>query len=1177
MYRSFTYCFTIICICFFSIQAFSQQSRSNYNLLWKISGNGLKKPSYLFGTMHLKDKRVFDFSDSVLVKLDECPAFAMEILPDSIIRALFTRFLSTDTTDKLRQMLTSEEYELLDKRLQDEAGLSIGKLKSKQPWLINMILDKTVVVPRKGDKTTFLDAYLYRLARQQDKKLIGLEKLQDQTSPFDDYASLKEQVKTMRTKLDKSYEAKFLENMIKMYHSGDVDKLYATIYPNSTFDQRRYKVLTVRNIAMVERLTAHIREQATFTAVGAAHLPGDDGMIKLLQKKGFTLTPVKATFTGMAASYKEKAVQEKWHTFTSAENAYAVDMPAEPFPYDIDSDKASKIMTMYMLPDLASGMVYYSAAITIPTQVKPSQQDELFRKMIDGMAQNKNSKLLKESKITFDTYPGREVEFFDGKEAAYMRCRIILRRNNVYMQMISGAREQLHNQEAVRFFNSFRLQDFAKSNWKEFTDPLAAFKINTPVSLTKQSREQDMENMEGIKSFQTIFSGTDQQKGIGYLSIVNDFSASYVILDDSLYLDGVMNLAAERGQGKLIEKRDINLQAFPGKAFTIQSPNLMYYCRTYLRGSRLYYLIVTTPPNEESLKSEAETFLNSFSFTSFKSPLWQAYTSDKRFAIKFPGEVINTTDTTHFMGNGFISSHYVSKDPHSSLSYFMSRSKYSDYYEAGNETEYFKQLVEASIEENDSLLSETPLTIDGAPAKELIIQKKGNHTVKRTKLILSGSNLYELMIYVPASSVFSAEVNHFFDGFTIDKAHVSGNIFSKKADKLFADLQSQNPDLHQEASDAISDFKFVQKDLSALYTALNKSYPDDTLQYGSTKLLLLNALSEISDATTLPFIKTFYNRLAESQSQLQIAALRVLTNMNAEESLTLFTDLILNKTPKIERNVPLFYNLGDSLAPSKVMFPRIMALYKYPAFTSSLYRFANSLCDSSLIKPQNILSFREPMVADGKTRFSKHMQASNEEDSYYSDAYTLEMLARLLGNFPEDPASQQLLTQMTTSPYDDLALEAAMALLKQNKPVSKKRLAEIAANKSLCLSLYDRLASLKRLDLFPSKYLNQEYFAQNSLISYLVYEDEGGEPDKVVLLESRETEIDGTKGRLYIYKFRYKPEPDEKESWYIGMSGLQPLNKKQVSTSGNYTYTRWELLEEKSINEHVEAILGSFE
>jgi uncharacterized protein YbaP (TraB family) len=52
-----------------------------------------------------------------------------------------------------------------------------------------MLLDKSVTVPRKGDKSTFLDAYFYRLAKQQGKKLIGLEKMEEQTSVKNDYSS----------------------------------------------------------------------------------------------------------------------------------------------------------------------------------------------------------------------------------------------------------------------------------------------------------------------------------------------------------------------------------------------------------------------------------------------------------------------------------------------------------------------------------------------------------------------------------------------------------------------------------------------------------------------------------------------------------------------------------------------------------------------------------------------------------------------------------------------------------------------------------------------------------------------------------------------------------------------------------------------------------------------------
>src|SRR6478735_3683509 len=99
----------------FNTQAQTQKSRSNYQLLWKVTGNGLSKPSYLFGTMHLQDKRVYDFSDSVLIKLKECPSFAMEITPDSMLQYLFVEMDldKDDTVNNIKAHLTPEEYDIL--------------------------------------------------------------------------------------------------------------------------------------------------------------------------------------------------------------------------------------------------------------------------------------------------------------------------------------------------------------------------------------------------------------------------------------------------------------------------------------------------------------------------------------------------------------------------------------------------------------------------------------------------------------------------------------------------------------------------------------------------------------------------------------------------------------------------------------------------------------------------------------------------------------------------------------------------------------------------------------------------------------------------------------------------------------------------------------------------------
>lgn len=73
----------------------------------------MSKPSYLFGTMHLQDKRVYDLGDSLLVKLMECPSFAMEITPDSMLHYLFVEMdlqKDEETINNIRKYLSEEEW-----------------------------------------------------------------------------------------------------------------------------------------------------------------------------------------------------------------------------------------------------------------------------------------------------------------------------------------------------------------------------------------------------------------------------------------------------------------------------------------------------------------------------------------------------------------------------------------------------------------------------------------------------------------------------------------------------------------------------------------------------------------------------------------------------------------------------------------------------------------------------------------------------------------------------------------------------------------------------------------------------------------------------------------------------------------------------------------------------------
>ena len=129
--NKYTTLFTII----FTLLFFSPTVKSQ-SLLWEISGNGLQKSSYLFGTVHLSDQRVFNFNDSVFAKIDECDAFTMEIeaTPENIKKVGNSIFLEDGKT--IDQMVSKKDYTFLTKFFKEKLDLDLDGLKIFTPMTI---------------------------------------------------------------------------------------------------------------------------------------------------------------------------------------------------------------------------------------------------------------------------------------------------------------------------------------------------------------------------------------------------------------------------------------------------------------------------------------------------------------------------------------------------------------------------------------------------------------------------------------------------------------------------------------------------------------------------------------------------------------------------------------------------------------------------------------------------------------------------------------------------------------------------------------------------------------------------------------------------------------------------------------------------------------------------------
>jgi len=258
------------------------------SLLWEISGKKLSKPSYIFGTIHIQDRRVFSFRPVVEEKLKLCEAFAMEMLLDEVAQdKLKKAILMVDTT--LDQLLSNDDYEKLDSIFIQKTGISIHLFNSTKPFFISSELGDQFITK---DMPDHLDIYLLKIARENGKKIIGIETFEEQVETVDKIP-LKEQAEMLLKSADDTADLEIKYNeLLKTYLDADLDKMIELSKDTALPLQFSKIFVEERNVRMANRIAKFIRKQSTFCAFGAAHFGGSNGVIALLRKKGYTVNPV---------------------------------------------------------------------------------------------------------------------------------------------------------------------------------------------------------------------------------------------------------------------------------------------------------------------------------------------------------------------------------------------------------------------------------------------------------------------------------------------------------------------------------------------------------------------------------------------------------------------------------------------------------------------------------------------------------------------------------------------------------------------------------------------------------------------------------------------------------------------------------------------------------------------
>ncbi|NQY31076.1 MAG: TraB/GumN family protein [Flavobacteriaceae bacterium] len=268
----------------------SKAQQLENSLLWEISGNNIKESSYLFGTIHMTCDA--SLNEKVQKAMNKTELLVLELDMDAPdMQSKMMQGVAMKDAKTIKELTTEVEYKLLNDFIKEQTGIPLTMLNTFKPFFIHAML-----YPKLLDcSSQSIEAELMKIAASQNEEILGLETVQEQLNVFDEIP-YKDQLKDLlNSAKDNMKKDKYLiSKMMKIYKSENLNALMKLMQDEkSSFSAKHSdKLLDQRNMKWISKIEVFVKNQATFFGVGAGHLGGDFGVIKLLRKQGYTVKAV---------------------------------------------------------------------------------------------------------------------------------------------------------------------------------------------------------------------------------------------------------------------------------------------------------------------------------------------------------------------------------------------------------------------------------------------------------------------------------------------------------------------------------------------------------------------------------------------------------------------------------------------------------------------------------------------------------------------------------------------------------------------------------------------------------------------------------------------------------------------------------------------------------------------
>lgn len=1093
-------------------------------LLWRIDGKGVNKPFYLYGTMHLTDERLFNLGDSLYKAMENSDGFAIEINPDEI---------STFAIDEINDEIKSGTFikSILDDKTYKKYGNILSK-KLKKP--ANKITTRDIFVEknkwikesfRKGKMATFLDAYLFDIARRQGKWTGGIEDINDQkglTNELIDESDIRQVAEENQVNNRSTADA-----FIKLYIDNNISAIdsITNLSDSGMVDH----LLIKRNYKMARRIDSLSSLRSMVFAVGAAHLPGDEGLLNLLANKGFNVQPVYSSHKIKPADYHVKEVEIPWVTVQDADSSYSVLMPGRP-----GEMKMFGLIKMKMHVDIFNSTGYMSSAVTTP------YGSEAIDTIMKYFAQNLFSEKAKqkETSITINGISGKVLEGSDA--SGYKHGYVLYKNHKVYIAIaFATVRNQKTEQALNTFLNSFKVFESKgtdKNSYFTYIDSIHFFRVDMPYPPEEASALLNGIADKTIKS--NLMVSTDNNTGTYFFVSTNRTAPGYFIDNDSATVDNIrMNV---RKKFDLITL-DTILKTNDKKILKLEGaiPNTTLFTKSYyeLQGNHWYGLLAMYDTN--AVNPAVNHFFNSFSIIQPPKLDWEQRSSqNKLFKAWVPGNI------QQFAADSVSESDIVKYGAYDSTqgsTYNIFAWTLGKYYWQNNDSALWNSILKSNTGYADTLLSYKKISNGDAKGIELQLGQQNSFNIKRKRILLYGDSLYTLMVVDNKKVIESDDINKFFDEFRFNNVIPPSKILQSKAKLLIDDLPSADSNTRTEASRMLASANFDVQDLPLLYKALLKTYPKDSASYITINESIANVIENIKDTSSINMAYEAYN--ITNKKEIKILLTDIISAFHTRENYLRLKNLLLHNYTDTTLSYKLIRHLEDSLQLTASIISDLQPLLADKKMVKGLIEINNMLLDSNLISLTFIETNTQAIITYANNRFTDF---KNNNDDYYDDRHLIHILGKI-----NNTAANAILQKWVTVENLYLKLQCVEMLVKNHQKVAEADLLKLAKDNYYRVDLYKALKKQNKISLFPKRYLTQQYFAES--VAYNIASDDE-EPSSIDYVTQRITTLKGNKVKVFFYRVAWATEEPSYSLVSAGPYLLDQTKMCEDSAYGNVYY-----------------------